>query len=122
MWIIRNLRLPIKSRVKQYASRSGRIVIEEIAMALSKITRNHQVSIPKKIRDRLGLQEGDYVEVEERDGEIVMVPKKLIDADQAWFWTPDWQASEREADEDIKAGRISGPFKTMDELKKHLGA
>ena len=91
-------------------------------MALSKITRNHQVSIPKKIRDRLGLQEGDYVEVEERDGEIVMVPKKLIDADQAWFWTPEWQASEREADEDIKAGRISGPFKTMDELKKHLGA
>jgi len=91
-------------------------------MALSKITRNHQVSIPKKIRDRLGLQEGDYVEVEERDGEIVMVPKKLIDADQAWFWTPEWQASEREADEDIEAGRISGPFKTIDELKKYLGA
>ena len=91
-------------------------------MALSKITRNHQVSIPKKIRDRLGLQEGDYVEVEERDGEIVMVPKKLIDADQAWFWTPEWQASEREADEDIKSGRISGPFKTIDELKKHLEA
>jgi AbrB family looped-hinge helix DNA binding protein len=91
-------------------------------MTLSKITRNHQVSIPKSIRERLGLQEGDYVEVEERDGEIVMIPKKLIDADQAWFWTPDWQAGERRADEDIKAGRVSGPFKTIDELKKHLGA
>ena len=91
-------------------------------MTLSKITRNYQVSIPKTVRDALGLQEGDYVEVEERDGEIVMVPKRLIDADQAWFWTPEWQADERAADEDIKAGRLSGPFKTMDELKKHLEA
>jgi len=90
-------------------------------MTLSKITRNYQVSIPKNIRDALGLQEGDYVEFEERDGEIVMVPKRLIDADQAWFWTPEWQALEREADEDIKAGRVSGPFKTIEEMKKHFG-
>jgi AbrB family looped-hinge helix DNA binding protein len=91
-------------------------------MVLSKITRNYQVSIPKNVRDSLGLQEGDYVEVEERDGEIVMVPKRLIDADQAWFWTKEWQAGERAADEDIKSGRVSGPFKTMDELKRHLEA
>jgi len=91
-------------------------------MPLSKITRNHQVSIPKHIRDSLGLHEGDYVEFEERDGEIVMIPKKLIDADHAWFWSPEWQAGERAADEDIKAGRVSGPFKTIDELKKHLEA
>jgi hypothetical protein len=25
---------------------------------------------------------------------------------QAWFWTPEWQAKEREADEDIVAGRL----------------
>ncbi len=25
---------------------------------------------------------------------------------QAWFWTPEWQAKEREADEDIAAGRV----------------
>lgn len=25
--------------------------------------------------------------------------------DQAWFWTDEWQAKEREADEDIAAGR-----------------
>jgi hypothetical protein len=28
-----------------------------------------------------------------------------IDTDQAWFWTPEWQAGEREADADIAAGR-----------------
>ncbi len=28
-----------------------------------------------------------------------------IDADQAWFWTREWQAKEREADADLAAGR-----------------
>jgi len=26
--------------------------------------------------------------------------------DQSWFWTPEWQAGEREADADIAAGRV----------------
>jgi hypothetical protein len=29
-----------------------------------------------------------------------------VDTDQAWFWTPQWQAEEREADEDIQHGRV----------------
>jgi len=90
-------------------------------MPTTKITRNFQVSIPKAIRDQLRLEEGDLLEVEERDGEIVMVPKRLIDADQAWFWSREWQEGEREVDEDIKAGRLIGPFKTIEELKKHFG-
>lgn len=36
-----------------------------------------------------------------------------IDPDQAWFWTPEWQAKEREADADIAAGR--GVFFGSDE-------
>ncbi len=28
-----------------------------------------------------------------------------IDPEQAWFWTPEWQKGEREADEDIAFGR-----------------
>ncbi len=30
--------------------------------------------------------------------------KGPIDPDQAWFWTPEWQAGEREADAEIAAG------------------
>jgi hypothetical protein len=30
-----------------------------------------------------------------------------IDPDQAWFWTPGWQATEREADADLAAGRLT---------------
>ena len=29
-----------------------------------------------------------------------------IDAAKAWFWTPSWQAGEREATKDIRAGRV----------------
>ena len=90
-------------------------------MAVVRVTRNYQVSIPKSVRDALGLAEGDLIEVEERDGEIVMVPKRLIDAAQAWFWSPEWQRGEREVDEDIHAGRVIGPFKSVEELKKHFG-
>ena len=90
-------------------------------MPVVRITRNYQVSIPKSVRDALGLEEGDLIEVEERSGEIVMVPKKLIDAAQAWFWSPEWQRGEREVDEDIRAGRVIGPFKNIEEFKKHFG-
>lgn len=36
--------------------------------------------------------------------------------DQWWFWTPEWQAKEREANEDIAAGR----FKSFDTIEKFL--
>jgi AbrB family looped-hinge helix DNA binding protein len=90
-------------------------------MALVKVTRNFQVSIPKEVRDALNIEEGDLVEVEARDGEIVMLPKKLIDADQAWFWTREWQKGEAQAEADIREGRLSGPFKSVDDVKKHFG-
>lgn len=32
----------------------------------------------------------------------IKVPK--IDPDQWWFWTPEWQAGEKQADLEIKAG------------------
>lgn len=30
-----------------------------------------------------------------------------VPASQAWFWTPQWQAGEREADADIATGRVT---------------
>lgn len=39
--------------------------------------------------------------------------------DQAWFWTPEWQAMEREADEDLAAGRYED-FETLDDFIEDL--
>ena len=41
------------------------------------------------------------------------------DPSQAWFWTPEWQAGEREADADIAAGRVRS-FDNIDALFAHL--
>lgn len=30
-----------------------------------------------------------------------------VDSEQAWFWTREWQEREREADEDLAAGRVT---------------
>jgi len=32
-----------------------------------------------------------------------------IDPDQAWFWTPEWRAKEREVDEEVTADTVSRP-------------
>lgn len=46
--------------------------------------------------------------VHPRTGETVE-----IDPEQAYFWTDEWQAGEREVDEDLAAGR-SKTFDTME--------
>jgi hypothetical protein len=47
------------------------------------------------------------------------------DPDQAWFWTPEWQAGERQADEDLRTGNFDD-FDTMDDfialLKREIAA
>ncbi len=83
------------------------------------LRKNAQITIPARIRKALHLEEGDILEAEAREGAIILRPKKLIDADQAWFWTEEWQQGEREADEDIKAGRVK-TFKGADEALDHL--
>ena len=39
------------------------------------VTKKGQVTIPKKIRDRLGLKEGEKVSFEVRGGEAVLLPE-----------------------------------------------
>ena len=75
-------------------------------MALARVRNKGQITLPDSIRRAANLAEGDYVSMSVSRGAIVMRPKKLIDADQAWFWTEEWQKGEREASEDIAAGRV----------------
>jgi antitoxin PrlF len=74
-------------------------------MALTKVRPKGQITLPDGVRRAARLSEGDYLEISVENGTIVMRPKKLIDADQAWFWTKAWQRGEREASEDIARGR-----------------
>ncbi len=56
------------------------------------------------------------------DGAAVLlrgIIKGPIDPDQAWFWTPEWQAREREADAELSEG--SGVvYRGTEEFISHL--
>lgn len=43
-----------------------------------------------------------------------------IDPSQTYFWTKKWQKMEKAVENDIKSGKVSGPFKSASELLKHL--
>ena len=86
----------------------------------TKVTRHGQVTLPASVRKELGIEGGDLVEVTVEDDRAVLLPKKLIDKSQAYFWTKGWQEAEKEASEDIKAGRIK-TFDTVEELIEDLG-
>jgi antitoxin MazE len=82
--------------------------------------KNGTITIPAQLRRRFGLDKpGAQVEIVVRDGEIVLVPHIAIPADQAWFWTKEWQAKEREADEDLAAGHYT-EFASGEEFLAHL--
>jgi len=87
--------------------------------AYSKVTRHGQITLPASVRKELGVEEGDLVEIEVVDEKAVLMPKRLVDKSQAYFWARKWQEGEREADEDIKAGRVK-VFDSVEELAKDL--
>ncbi len=89
-------------------------------MPTTRITSNGSVTLPAKFRKALGLLPGDIVSAELRHGAIVMKPAKVVDAEDAWFYTQEWQKKEAEADADIAAGRVKGPFKNADEMIRSL--
>lgn len=88
-------------------------------MPIVKVMERRQVVIPKELFEQLGLEIGDYLEAKIKGGTIVYVPKKLVDRDP-WYWSPEGQARIQEAFEDIKEGRVAGPFETVEDLIKDL--
>ena len=65
------------------------------------------ITIPRKL-----MKNDDLVIIPRREYEEFSHWKKAIQMRPAerWFWTPEWQQKEREADEAIRAGKIQGPF------------
>ena len=85
-----------------------------------KISSGGQIRIPKDIMEQLHINTGDYIDFEYKENIVTLKAKKLIDADQAWFWEKDWQEAEQKAEEDIKAGNVSKIFKSPEEGMEHL--
>jgi len=60
------------------------------------------ITLPKDFRKNVSFLMAEHRD----DGVIELRPQGTIDQDQTWFWTERWQRMEREADADIKAGRV----------------
>jgi antitoxin PrlF len=87
-------------------------------MARTTLRAKGQLTLPDEIRKAARLEEGDLLDVELTADGVLLRPQKVIDATQAWFWSPEWQAGEREADADRAAGKVES-FSSDEEL---LGA
>lgn len=72
-------------------------------MAIVKIKPKFQITVPVRLRTQLTLKVGDLLEAIVKNGRIEFSPKILVDRNIAL------------AEEDIKAGRYLGPFKTAEE-------
>ena len=69
----------------------------------------------------MGLALGAKLELRESKQRIILTPtKKKIPKDQRWFHTPRWQKMMQEAYEDVKKGRLRGPFDSVEEFIKDL--
>jgi len=88
--------------------------------ARARVRAKAQLTLPEEIRRALHISEGDEVEFSVRDdGTITIRGYVSIPTDQAWFFTPEWLAGEREAEEDIAAGRGT-VHESADDMFAHL--
>ena len=83
-------------------------------MPISKLGQRRQVVIPKEICDDLGMEIGDYVEVVQDKGTVILKPKKLVDREDTL--TKEEEDVVRQGIADVERGDVL----TLDELEHEL--
>ena len=98
--------------------------------ALVKIHRKGQMTLPSRLRAALGVVEGDLIEASVQRGKIVLTPKLVIDRSKFPTADDEYTPAQRriidarlaKADDDIKRGRVYGPFNTVEEMAASVEA
>jgi bifunctional DNA-binding transcriptional regulator/antitoxin component of YhaV-PrlF toxin-antitoxin module len=101
------VRTPQRDRVAGFGCQ-GRLSLSDctiVGMARTTLRAKGQLTLSDAIGKAAHLEEGDMLEAEVTADGILLRPEKRTDAAQAWFWTPEWQEGEREADADRAAQR-----------------
>jgi bifunctional DNA-binding transcriptional regulator/antitoxin component of YhaV-PrlF toxin-antitoxin module len=88
------------------------------------------MTLPVKLRSLAGISEGDFVEVAFQHGKIVITPQVVIDRSNFPKADDEYTPSQRrvvgarlaKSDEDIKHGRVYGPFNTAEEMAASVEA
>lgn len=67
-----------------------------------------RTTLPRELRDALGLSENTLLRVERADnGTFELVPVELVPRDQMWFHSSEVQGRIAAAEEDFRAGRFT---------------
>ncbi|TAN41510.1 MAG: AbrB/MazE/SpoVT family DNA-binding domain-containing protein [Nitrospirae bacterium] len=88
-------------------------------MSLVKVKSKFQIVIPDDVRKKLKVNVGDTLQIDEKDGTLLVRPVIVVDKAQAYFWTDEWQKGEKDAEAAKKKGD-SKEFKKADEAVKWL--
>jgi AbrB family looped-hinge helix DNA binding protein len=81
---------------------------KEIRVPVVKVKTKYQVTLPTGVRQRVGLKVGDLLEAKVERGKITLTPQAPIAPGIA------------EGLDDIKKGRVHGPFHSADDLLRSL--
>ena len=90
-----------------------------MTQSIIRVQRNKNVTLPIWVLKQFHVGAGDYLRLEQTREGVLLKPAKLVDPSQAYFWTKEWQEGEREAEDDIRKGRVKR-FKSVKELIKDL--
>ena len=88
--------------------------------ATVKVREKFQVTIPEGVRAKIPLNVGERVEVEAREGEIIIRPIIEVPRGQAWFWSKEWQEQIARSRKDLEKEKVK-VFKSVKEARKHFG-
>ena len=89
-----------------------------------KLQKKGQLTIPNRMREQIGLAEGDYIQLARHGSKIILEPARVVPRTAAEELTP---AQKRQLDArlaeglaDIKAGRVHGPFASAKEMSAYV--
>lgn len=93
---------------KKLVTKTGVIPLDKEEQKILKKAKAKIERIKQDLPHSKGLSE-EEIEVSIKIG--------LIDKDQAWWWTEEWQKGEREAEKEVRDGKLLGPFSTVEQFK-----
>jgi len=90
-----------------------------VSDSVVRVQRNKNITLPLWVMRRFQIDTGDFVRIQEAEEGVLLKPAKLVDPSQAYFWSKEWQAGEREAEGDLRRGRVKR-FRSVKALMKDL--
>jgi len=93
-----------------------------------RVQHKGQVTIPTRLRTQAGIAEGDLIEASLKNGKIILTPKQVIDRSKFPSADDEYTPAQRriidarltKSTEDIKKGRLHGPFETHEAMMQFL--